>query len=158
MAVPLLALAGVSAGANILSNLFAPGQSKFTASDVRKMLTAARASGGQRIQSGVNQANRSAAAQAAQAGITDPGFLARTTGLNQQTGAAQLADLESNLAQTQIGAESELSGMNAQLGQRKASGVGESFGYLGDILGSFGTLQYLQNNPDLMSLLRGEGA
>jgi len=148
--------AGISAGANVLSNLFAPGQSQFTGADVRKLLAATRRAGAGRIQAGVGAASRSAAAQAAQAGIADPGFMARATGLAEQRGAQQLAELDANLAQQQIGAELSLGQQNLAAGQRKAFQLGETFGGVGDILGSFGTLQYLQQNPDLMGLIRGE--
>jgi len=156
MVPPMLIAAGINAGANVLSNLFAPGRSAVTSSDIRRLLKAARESGARSIHAGTMEANQAAAAQAAQAGIASPGFLARRTGINEQLGAQQLAELDATIAQQQIGADLSLGQQNLAAGQRKAFGLGETFGNIGDILGSFGTLQYVKDNPELLSLIRGE--
>jgi len=155
MADPFTIGAAASMGANLLSNLFAPGKTQFDARDIREMIQAARVAGSRNIQFGVGEANRAAAAQAAQSGINDPNFLARMTGLNEQTGARQMASLNADLAQTQVGSEMGLAQTNAQLGQAKAQGIGGAFAGIGDVLGTRATLEWLTSNPELLNTLRG---
>jgi len=156
MPFPWLAAAGASAGLNILSNLFAPSKSEFTASNLRSLLTQTRRHAAQGIQSGVDSANRAAAAQAAQAGITSPGYMARISGLNEMAGAQQMSALDAQLSQQEIGGRQNIAAMNLQAGQQKAQGIGAAFGSLADPLAQMATLQYLLNNPELLSSIRGE--
>ena len=157
MPFPFLAAAGITAGANLLSNLLAPGKSEFTAGDLRELLQSTRRAGVEGIQSGVRGANQAAAAQAAQAGISSPNYLTRMTGLNAIAGGQQIANLDAALAQQEISGRMGIGQMNLQAGQAKAQGIGSTLGYITDPLAQMATLQYAVNDPHMLSLLRGEG-
>ena len=156
MPFPFLAAAGISAGANVLSNLLSPGKSEFTAADLRELLRSTRRSGVDAIQTGVGQANQTAAAQAAQAGISSPNYLTRMVGLNEMSGGQQIGQLDAQLAQQSAQGQMQIGGQNLQAGQARAANIGNTFGFIADPLAQMATLQYAVNDPTMLSLLRGE--
>lgn len=145
-----------TAGGNLLTNLLTPSKGQFGAKELRRALNIAGKAGYDNINAGVQEANRSAAAQAAQAGINSPNFLTRMTGLNELRGTQLENELRSNLANQQIGGLSQISAQNLQAGQARANQIGNTLGYLTDPLASMATLQYMVNDPTILSLIRGE--
>lgn len=153
---PFTIAAIASAGGNLLSNLFAPRKSQLTAGDVREALMAQYKAGMNGINAGVADANRGAAAQAAQSGINTPNYLARMIGLNELGGAQAGAQLRGQMAGNELNALGGIANTNLQAGQQYAQGIGNTLGYIADPLAQMATLQYMVNNPQMLSMIRGE--
>lgn len=146
----------ITSGGNLLSSLLSPRKSQFTADDLHQMLSSRARAGVAAIDQGVNDANQAAAMQAAQAGINTPNFLTRMIGLNTLGGGQQKMQLQGQLAGIEASGLQGIAETNLQAGQQYTGRIGETLGYISDPLAQMASLNYMVNDPRMLSLIRGE--